>query len=411
MALRYDNPLFDGYLPKVIEGRTLSFVSIKMSQRPISRFNRPTVPLSKTAREQRLLAANKSWDELPNPGLVPTTGLPRGNGKTYQEVKISPRVTVEPRFRRKDFRVRPHVNLIETGATAENAIPVAPVVDKVDAAAQTPIRMPQSDQIPRLDILTDDFAFSEDQLVEMVDHGIQGCEEQSECGTQTHVFLEPGQEFVPLTDGPILIGTTYNTSSTQYSDDMMEDLAPSAPPPPLFGEALEEAYAERNRLAYDKRPVPQFWGLSSNFMNCLPNKDFSHLPRFVPHWMDVPERKGIWKKFGKAVKRFWAKIWPFAGTEGKVHHRIELDLYYHLMLEMAFTNHTSKSLVMLKAKARRYLAAFDLSHITSGEYYNMILHTCLAAYFTAGQAAAMRFAQDNHEGIDEYERELYNIIF
>nr|WKV34388.1 MAG: RNA-dependent RNA polymerase [Riboviria sp.] len=193
----------------------------------------------------------------------------------------------------------------------------------------------------------------------------------------------------------------------------LEEFAPSAPPMPTEPDLADVVAEERNKANRQLRPVPPFWGRSSYVgLNCKDNKDFSHLPRFYPTYITVNTKLSSWQVFKEKLAGWWAKL-PFANHSGKSFDvKIEQDLYYHLMLEMAFTSHTSKSLPMLKAKARRYLGQFDLSHISSGEYYSMIVNTCIAAYFTCGLGARIQKlnTKEMQAQIKQYEEELDQLL-
>lgn len=233
-----------------------------------------------------------------------------------------------------------------------------------------------------------------------------------QCGPGIAV-LQPGQIYIPLKDNedheivadvgvqfeepPVMVAVEVQCEMDEHVD---QELAPTAPPLPTYNDVLKEVAEERAKLYYDKRPVPAYYGMSSvNTYNCLPNKEFSHLPRFKPHYMRLGKKVGKWERFKRWIDELKIKS-PFAfDFPGIVSDPvIELDLYYQLMLEMAFCDHTTRSLLMLKTKARRYLAQFDCSLLSSADMYSIIFHTCLAAYFTAGQASFMLEHQSRHVG-------------
>lgn len=225
--------------------------------------------------------------------------------------------------------------------------------------------------------------------------------------------LEEGQMLIPL--APRNQDQGIQVDPIQMDDDILQGpLVPAAPAPALIADDGEEGVEEaRERLARSRRPVPPHWSASSvHGYNCLPNNEFSHLPRFVPNYTTIHTKHTAWSVFKDKVVRMFSNIFCL-GQKGKVHDvQIEVDLYYHLMLEMAFNSHTAKSLIMLKTKARRYLAQFDLSYITSSELYRMIVGTCLAAYYTAGLANLMKGFHTNQrvKDIAEYEKLLAGII-
>lgn len=190
-----------------------------------------------------------------------------------------------------------------------------------------------------------------------------------------------------------------------------EQLVPTAPPELTPAELTDELNTDR--------PAPPYWGASSYAArNIKSNPEFSHLPRFIPRYVAMLKQKSKWQQVCRNVKKFLFDHVPmfdlFISRPGSVADvLIEQDLYYHLMLEMAFLPHSAKSLLMLKTKARRYLAQFDLSYLQSGEVYRIIFDTCLAAYFTSGQGPTIKHFlgfSNLTSGVKDYE-EAMNKLF
>lgn len=233
--------------------------------------------------------------------------------------------------------------------------------------------------------------------------------------------LEHGQQFIDLhTDPPatrdVGVGDAPARADAEtqiQSDDL---LVPTAPPVPLHADRLDEARRKRFELHCSLRPAAPFMGNSSEAgYNCEPNKDFSTLPKFYPSYFRPEAFHGPWCQFKTKLVN-WFKSLPgirnFITVKGQCYPKIEQDLYAHLLLEMAFTSHTCKSLAMLKARARRYLGAYDLSGISSAEYYDMIVSTCLAAYFTPGVGDTIHRAAslNNKKNVSVYEAELEKLF-
>lgn len=198
-------------------------------------------------------------------------------------------------------------------------------------------------------------------------------------------------------------------AATCVTEDLIrqEPRVPTAPPEPIPIEPGDELNSDR--------PAPPHWGRSSYAArNNKINSDFSHLPRFIPEFFTLQVKQSPWSRFLSGLREFLAKHLPFVGSHGKVSDiNVEVELYYHLMLEMAYLPHTSKSLLMLKTKARRYLAQFDLSYLTSAEVYRIIFDTVLAAYFTAGQSMTINTLigiNGKNNTVRDYEEALVKLF-
>lgn len=341
--------------------------------------------LTRKERVERLKAANKRWRDLPikDPEHQEhrcSKRCPVGSDHQDYCVKISYRVeALEPQLRHIARPARP-VGGADRIAARKIATPSAPPPPKIDMAVGV-----------NFDVVLEEGQ----QLIEL------------NPPFREKLTADVATQFT-LHDRPPTTTTVTQTEPVE-ADHPAEDV----PEPPTMQDLIGDAWAKRDELYGQHRPVPPHWGRSTYVgFNCLPNKDFSHLPRFMPQYYRITKHHSYHHQLWKFLSKVWHAL-PFTGPRPPKYlgPLVEMELTRHLLLEMAFMPHTSKTLLMLKMKAKRYMAQFDISHIPSEEYYNLIINSCLAAYFTPGLGRGFEeFQQRLGDQQDIYEAALKDLM-